>query len=482
VITSADDDAELFPQRSADPLGLDVEQMRRLAHSVTDRVVDHWLELRSGPAIAERKSADLMSELGGPIPELPGDVAAAIEVLISSALPSMQHVGHPRYFARVPGPASFAAILGDWLSTGFNAMASSWTGGSGPTTVELVVVDWLRELVGLPPGAEGILGSGGSAGNATALAVARAAGHDGIVYVSDQTHASIRRGLLSMGWIDGAIHVVPTTSDWRWSTAAVAAAIASDRRRGLSPGIVVATAGTTNTGAVDPLNELADLCATEHLWLHVDGAYGAPAVLSARGKVSLAGIERADSVAFDPHKWLFQPYDVGCVLVRQPGLLEACFTMNPEYLRDVTAGSGEVDLRNRSLELSRRSRALKIWLTFHAYGRQGLARAVDRSISLAERTQTILGEDPEWEVITPAQLGVITFARSNLAAAGHIARAKALTASGYAAISTTELGGRTVFRLCLINPGTTEDDVRGTLKRLASDHWQRAETTPETAE
>jgi glutamate/tyrosine decarboxylase-like PLP-dependent enzyme len=453
------------PGRHTDVLGLDVERFRELGHRLVDRVADHWAELDAGPVLREARAAEL-SSLGGPAPGGPGDVEGLLEQLAGEALGNMQNAAHPRFFARVPSPASFTGILGDWLSTGYNAIAASWSGGSGPSALELTVVDWIRELMGFPVDAEGVLVSGGSLGNMTALAAARHAGWDGGVYISDQTHASVLRGLRALGFAPSQVHVVPAMDRFRWNVDDVSAAVAAgDRGRG----IIVATAGTTNTGAVDPLDALADLCAERDLWLHVDGAYGAPAALTPAGQAALRGMGRADSLAIDPHKWLFQPYDIGCVLVRRPGALEACYTMNPEYLRDVLAtAEEEVDLRNRGLELSRRARAVKLWLTFKTHGTRAIADAIGRCIELAERVQSALQDDPYFEVVTPAQLAVVTFAARGLSSAEHIKRALAVTSGGFAAVSCTELDGRSVYRLCLINPRTTLGDVTDTLARLKS--------------
>jgi glutamate/tyrosine decarboxylase-like PLP-dependent enzyme len=233
--------------------------------------------------------------------------------------------------------------------------------------------------------------------------------------------------------------------------------------------LIVASAGTTNTGSVDPLTDLADLCAAEGLWFHVDGAYGAPAALTEAGRSLLAGMERADSLVVDPHKWLFQPYDLGCVLVRRPGALERAFTMNPEYLKDVQAAdAGEVDFRNRSLELTRRSRAIKLWLTFRTYGLERIQAAIASGIELAEIAERLIHENPQtWELVTPAQLGIVTFARCGSGKREHDAAAQRLTDSGFATVTSTMLKGRSALRLCTINPLTTEDDLRETLRRIA---------------
>jgi aromatic-L-amino-acid decarboxylase len=455
------------PRPGSDPLGLEPEEMRRLGHWLVDRVVDHFEHGGEGPAIRTGTPEELNSALGGPPPREPGDPLGEMRTLVDVALANMQHGDHPRYFARVPGPSSFAGVLGDWLGTGFNAIATSWAGGSGPATVELVVLEWLRSLLGLPEETEGVIVSGGSLASLTGLVAARQATGPGVAYLSDQTHASIGRALLAIGFGPGEVRVLPTDGDLLLTVGAVEAAVAEDRRRGLRPGFVVATAGSVNTGAVDPLGPLADLCEREGLWLHVDGAYGAAAALCEAGREALAGLERADSLVLDPHKWLFQPYDAGCLFVRRPGALEAAFDLTPEYLADTTAASGEVDFRDRGLELTRRSRALKLWLTFRTYGVERIGEAIARGIALAEHAQRELEADDRWRVVTPARLGIVTFELVGAAPGEHAARAAALARDGYAAVTSTELRGRSVLRLCTINPRTTEADVSSTLERLA---------------
>ncbi|MGH2949411.1 MAG: pyridoxal phosphate-dependent decarboxylase family protein, partial [Solirubrobacteraceae bacterium] len=229
------------------------------------------------------------------------------------------------------------------------------------------------------------------------------------------------------------------------------------------PFCVVATAGTTSTGAVDPLPALADVCAEHGLWLHVDGAYGAPAVLCDAGRALLGGLERADSLVLDPHKWLFQPYEIGCVLVREPGLLERTFALSGAYLRDVTGG--EVNFRDRSVQLTRGSRALKLWLSVRVFGLAAFREAVERGIALAEHAEAVLRSRPGWEVASPAQLAIVCFRREgDDALQSRIA--EAMVRDGFAAPSTTELAGRVALRLCTINPRTTFEDVERTIERM----------------
>jgi len=451
---------------TSDSLGLDHERLRALGHLVVDRLADHLAGLRDTPVVRCADPEQLEQRLGGPLAEegSEAELEQLLELLADDGLSNMQLGAHPRFFARVPSPASGVAILAEWLASGMNAIAASWGGGSGPTQLELVSLRWLAQLLGLEEHTEGVLVSGGSVGNLTALAAARHAGYDGRVLLSDQTHASVRRALRIGGWREDQICLIPARERFRWRAADVEAALGSaDDGRA----IIVATAGTTNTGAVDPLEQLGELACRRDLWLHVDGAYGAPAAACQAGRAALAGLGRADSLTLDPHKWLFCPYDIGAVLVRRPGLLEACYAIAPEYLREVTSSSaGEVDLRNRGPELSRRARSAKLWLTLRTYGRRAIADAIARGIALAEEVEALLRSDPRWEVVSPAQLAVICFADRKLDDAAHARAARAVNADGYAAVGCTELAGRIVYRLCLINPATTLQDVAQTLRRL----------------
>jgi glutamate/tyrosine decarboxylase-like PLP-dependent enzyme len=301
----------------------------------------------------------------------------------------------------------------------------------------------------------------------TALAAARAQLGSGVAYLSDQTHASIGRALTALGFSPEEMRVLASDERLRLTAAAVSEAVRTDRRRGRNPRFIVATAGTTNTGAVDELEGLAELAAAEGMWLHVDGAYGAPAALCPSGRAVLRGLELADSLVLDPHKWLFAPYDVGCLFVRRPGVLDRTFSMRPEYLADVRPDTAEVNFGDRGLELTRRSRALKLWLMLKVNGAARVRDAIERCIGLAEHAQRLLESDPSWEVVTPAQLGIVTFAQRDWSAEEHSARAADLAADGFATVTSTVLRDRPVLRLCTINPLTTEADIEQTLRRLA---------------
>ena len=443
------------------PLSLPPDDMRRLGYRVVDRIVEHLERLGELPPVRSGDAEPLRARLGGPPPEQPGDPDAELDVLFDEVLPFIQHADHPRFFARIGSPSNYIGALADAAAAGFNVFTGSWTGGSGPATVELVVLDWLRDWCGLPEGAEGVLTTGGSVANLAGLAAMRTARGPGVVYFSDQTHAAVPRALRVLGLEEA--RVLPSDAGFRLDLGELRAAIAADRAAGRRPACVVATAGTTSTGSVDPLDALADVCAEEDLWLHVDGAYGAPAVLWPEARPLLAGLERADSLVLDPHKWLFQPYEIGCLLVREPELLERTFALEGAYLRDVL--SGEVNFRNRSVQLTRGARALKLWLSIRVFGLAAFRAAVGRGIALSEHAEALLRERPGWEVVTGAQLAIVCFRRE-----GDDARqtriVEAMARDGYALPSTTELGGRVVLRLCTINPRTTEEDVERTIERM----------------
>jgi glutamate/tyrosine decarboxylase-like PLP-dependent enzyme len=450
----------------ADPrLTLTPDEFRRLGHAVIDRLADHLAGLDALPPIAP-PDPDWSAASIAPCPDGPSDPEEALADLFARILPRGQLTMHPRFFARIPSPSNPLSVLADLSGAGVNVFAGSWTGGAGASAVELAVLEWLRGWMGLPDGAEGVLVSGGSVGTLTALAAAaldRVEDRAGATaYVSEHTHSVVKRAWRVLGFAADNLRVLRADAAHRLSVAGVEAALALDREAGLTPFLVVGTAGTTSTGAVDPLADLAALCAREGLWFHVDGAYGAPARLVDPDR--LTGIERADSLVLDPHKWLFQPYEIGAVLVREPGLLERAFAIDGAYLRDT--GGGVVEFRERGLQVTRSSRALKLWLSLRVFGLDAFRAAIAHGIGLAEHAEALLRQRPGWEVVSPAQLGIVCFKWSTHVDAETDAMVQAVVADGYAAPSTTVLDRRTVARICTINPRTTEADILGTIERL----------------
>ncbi len=389
-----------------DPLSLPPDELRRLGHHVWDRLVDRWEALDEQTPIAASDPSWTRASIG-PCPDGPGDAQTAIDALFDEILPRGQRPDHPRFFARVSGPSNPVSVLADLVGAGHNAFAGSWTGGAGASAVELAVLDWLREWMGMPDGSEGVLVSGGSVGTLTALA---AAAHGRIgdrdqatAYLQEHTHAAVAKAWRMLGFNAANLRVLRADPAHRLQPAAVEAALRLDRAAGLEPFVVIGTAGTTSTGSIDPLADLADLAGREDLWFHVDGAYGAPARLTPAGKDLLTGIERADSLVLDPHKWLFQPYEIGAVLVRRPGLLEQTYSLDGAYLRDTQ--SGKVEFRDRGPQLSRGARALKLWLSLNVFGLDAFRAAIATGVALAEHAEGVLLQRGGWEVVSPATLG-----------------------------------------------------------------------------
>ncbi|MGH6718303.1 MAG: pyridoxal phosphate-dependent decarboxylase family protein, partial [Alphaproteobacteria bacterium] len=247
-------------------------------------------------------------------------------------------------------------------------------------------------------------------------------------------------------------------------------AIAADRAAGLRPFLIVANAGTTNTGAIDPLPALGRLAEDDGLWLHVDGAYGAAAALTARGRALLDGLGGAHSVVVDPHKWLFQPYEIGALLVRDPAWLRRAFAMDADYLQDTGAGQGEINFCDHGLQLTRGFRALKLWMTVQVFGMDALQAAIDHGLDLAEHAGRLLEAHPRFEVMTPPSLGVVTFRympKAGGADAINRDLVEAMIRDGFTLATSTTVRGHTVLRLCAINPRTTEADVAAVIDRIA---------------
>ncbi|HET7307162.1 MAG TPA: aminotransferase class I/II-fold pyridoxal phosphate-dependent enzyme [Gammaproteobacteria bacterium] len=458
-------------------LALDREEMRALGYRVVDMIADHWADLADKPAAQTPAARGVSQVLSAPPPDGPASLDSVLEELQREVFSHIAHVNHPRFFAFVPSPANFVGVMGDALAAGYNVFNGTWLAASGAAQIELTVVDWLRRVCGFPEGAGGLFVSGGSMANIVALAVARHRRLDGPnrkarVYFSAQTHSSIERGLRLLGFADAQSVRLPVDDRFRLDVEALAERIHADRAAGLEPFCVVANAGTTNTGAIDPLPELARLCRKEDLWLHADGAFGAAAAVSDRGRRALAGLDQVDSLSIDPHKWLFQPFEIGCVLVRDRNWLRDAFHVLPDYMQDTRAEEETINLGEYGPQLTRSFRALKLWMTLRIFGREALAAAVEHGFELAEQAEQQLKVRNYWEIVSPAQMAMIAFryappdAGPDEADALNAEIVRRLSADGYAMLSSTRLNGRTALRLCTINPRTTRDDIVGTIDRL----------------
>ena len=459
-------------------LELTSEEMRSLGYRIVDQIVEHFDALAGKPVMRVSPRAELEAELREPLPERPTPVDALLDQLRRVVWPNIGNVQHPRFFAFIPSPSNFVSVMADALAAGFNPFAGNWLEGSGPAQIEVVTIDWLREMCGLPETAGGLFVSGGSMANLTALAAARRVtlderSDDAVVYFSDQTHNSIGKALRVLGFAREQIRALPSDEDFRLPVESLRRAVSEDRADGKRPFCVIANAGTTNTGAVDPLNQLADLCERENLWLHVDGAYGAAACLSERGRRLLTGIERADSLSLDPHKWLFQPFEIGCVLARDARLLKNTFHTMAGILEDTKrAEEEEINYYDYGVQLTRGFRALKLWLSIKTFGAAAFREAINRGFEMAEFAESLLRQSDCWRIISPATFGIVTFifvaegcSESEISEI-HRRMVEAMAEDGFAFANSTALRGQTVMRLCTINPRTTEDDVRATIKQL----------------
>jgi aromatic-L-amino-acid/L-tryptophan decarboxylase len=450
-----------------------VESFRRAGHALVDGVADHLAAVSSRP-VWQPLPAELRERLLElPLPERGATLDDVVEKTLRDVLPYAMGNGHPAFFGWVNPPPSEPGVLASLAGAAMNP--SVVAGDHADVHLERAVVRWLAELVGFPhePGA-GLLTSGGSSATIVCLAGARsralaAVGHDVrrdglygaprlVAYVPAEAHSCVRRALELLGLGSGAMRDVPLERG-RLDDAALRATIAADRASGGVPALVVGSAGTVNTGAIDPLDALADVAAAEGLWFHVDGAYGAFGVLDPAIAGRFAGMERADSLVLDPHKWLGVPVDAGCALVKRGDDLREAFSLIPPYLRQ---GTGEPvgTFAEYGFEQTRPFRALRTWATIAARGRLGLAAQVARANELARELATLIEREPELELAAVPETSIVAF---RAAPAGcppsrldHVngALPEAVQARGRAFVTGTVFHGRETLRACILHPET----------------------------
>jgi glutamate/tyrosine decarboxylase-like PLP-dependent enzyme len=453
------------------------EALRKVGDPARRSLLPKVVQLADSAAIAQLRAIGVPAQ-GRPLTQV-------VDEMLETVYPCRAQMDHPRFFAFIPGPSSPLSSLGDLMTAVHNPHGGSWLQSSGPSCIEDELLRWLAAQLGLPASAGGLFVSGGSMANLTALTVARDRLLDeserslGVAYVSEQTHSSVAKGLKIIGFLPQQIRKVAVDADFRLDTAQLAAVIAADRAAGLRPFAVIASAGTTNTGSIDPLRAIRDICDAEKLWMHVDGAYGASIALSPAHRHLLDGIGLADSVSWDGHKWLFQTYGCGVVLLRDRQHLLDSFHTRPEYLRDAKVDADQVNFWDVGPELTRPSRGLKLWLTLQVMGAEAFGSAIEHGCQLAGWAEDELRRHEDWEIVSPAQLAIVNF---RIAPPGlteperdELNRAVSRRAidDGYAAVLTTQLGGKTVLRICAIHPDATEGDMRETVGRL--DAYARAE-------
>ena len=388
------------------------EAMLDLARKAAELLVARAENLPEEGAWDGEFRQELDDRLMAPPPEAGRPAEEVMEQAAKEILPVATRLDHPRCFGFIPSSPTWPGVLADFLAAGFNNNVCTWLVASGPSQLELVVIDWLRNWIGYPEGAGGLLTSGGSAASLDAFVAAReAAGHPDrpTVYLSDQSHSAHIRAARIVGVRPECIRMIPSDERFRLDVNALARSVAEDRAAGFNPIAVCANAGTSSTGAIDPLEGMADFCEAEGIWLHVDAAYGGFAAVTEPGKRLLKGIARADSVGLDAHKWFFQPYEAGCLLVKDVGALERVFAVHPDVLQDTVWGANHPNIADRGLQLSRSIRALKIWMSVQTFGMAAFRRAVSNGMELAGRAGAYVEDSPNLELLTPVSLGVVCF-------------------------------------------------------------------------
>lgn len=448
-----------------------------LSHRILDDAITYLKDVRKRPVWREMP-AEVSSFFSAPLPRSPAPMADVYDDVARNVMPYPMGNVHPRFWAWYMGASNFTGALGDFLA----AIQGSNLGGGNHAAglMDSQVVNWMKETVGFPATAGGTLVSGGSMANIIGLTVARnvKAGVDvrergvGAVpkplryYASDQVHSCHRKAMEALGLGNRALRRIPTDAGLRIDIAALKAAIAEDREAGFEPACVIGTAGTVNTGAVDDLQALAVVAAEEDLWFHVDGCIGALIAIAPQNRSLVAGIEQADSIALDPHKWLHAPFEAGCALVRDASQHRNTFAVTPEYLESTPRGlASGAWLHDYGLQTSRGFRALKIWMALKEHGVEKFGRLIDQNIAQARYLTRLIEAEPALELMAPTTINIVSF-RHRLAGASE-ERLKTfnteimlrLQEEGIAALSDTTVHGRHCLRVAIANHRTRRDDL-----------------------
>jgi glutamate/tyrosine decarboxylase-like PLP-dependent enzyme len=467
------------------PLAIPPEQFRRLGHELVDQIADFLGSLPERRVVPAQGPEDLRALLGGdaPLPEQGEEPGALLGETARLLFDHSSFNGHPRFFGYITASPAPIGMLGDLLAAALNPNCGAWILSPLASEIEAQTVRWIAELIGYPRACGGVLVSGGNMANFTAFLAARVAAasvkiREGglaavetalVVYASAETHTWIQKAADLFGLGTRAIRWIPTDQELRMDVGALRGAIADDLGAGRRPLMVVGTAGSVSTGAVDPLHAIADVCRAQGIWFHVDGAYGGFAAAVRGAAPELDGLARADSVAVDPHKWLYAPLEAGCVLVRDPAALRAAFAYHPPYYHFGVEATNYVDYGPQN---SRGFRALKVWLALRQVGRQGYVRMIGDDLALARRLRERVAAHPELEPLTHA-LSITTFRYvppdlrpqiGEAAAEAHLNRLNQtlldrLQKEGEAFVSNAVVRGRYALRACIVNFNTTVADV-----------------------
>lgn len=473
--------------RGESPVDMSGAEFRRLGHLLVDRIgefFDSLPERRIAPGDPPKSVRERVGFAG--LPQRGASADALLEETAQLLFDHSLHNGHPRFLGYITSSAAPLGALADLLASALNANLGKWDLAPIACEIESQTVQWLAELIGYPTPCGGLMVSGGNMANLHGFMAARKAkipwdvrttgvcgkAQPSTVYASHETHTWIEKAADTSGLGTQAIRWIASDDQLRVDVDALARQIAQDRAAGYLPLLVVGTAGNVSTGAVDPLVELADLCEAENLWFHVDGAYGAPAAALPEASAELRALERADSVALDPHKWLYSPLEAGCTLVRDAATLEDAFSFQPAYYHFADAAAKDPGLNYYELgyQNSRRFRALKVWLGLRHLGREGYTRLIREDIALAERLYERIAAHAEFEALTQ-HLSITTFRYVPDGVSREVAGAEAylnqlnrtlldeVQRSGEFFVSNAILDGRYALRSCIVNFRTSAGDV-----------------------
>lgn len=463
------------------PLEPGPDELRLLIDACADFVVEQIRTLPSQPSWDLEGAEGVAAGFAEPPPDDGCAIASILERLRPAVAKSLNAAG-PGYLAYIPGGGIPSAALADFVALAVNR----FVGIAGPAPalarIEAQAIAWLASLMGYPPGAGGVLTSGGSISNLIAIVTARVARLpedflSGVLYVSEEAHRSVAKAARIAGFPEKSLRSIPVDPRFRLRPDLLEAAIREDGARGLRPFLVVANAGTTNTGAIDPLPEIADIAARHGLWVHADAAYGGFFRLVPQGAARLAGLERCDSITLDPHKGMFLPYGTGCLLVRDPETLRRAHGGQAAYLQDLGHGDGGPSFTELSPELSRDFRGLRIWLPIQLHGLRAFREQIQEKLDLARWAYDELKDEPLLEMLDEPQLSIVAFAcrppaGRGAAAAGLDANAmgaellRRVNARRRVFLSSTTIGGRYVLRICVLSFRTHMDRMRDAVTAL----------------
>jgi glutamate/tyrosine decarboxylase-like PLP-dependent enzyme len=458
------------------PIDMAPEEFRRLGHRAVDLLTEHFASLNAGACRTPVPDAVRRTLLDQPVPREGQGADALLDEVASTILQYPMGNGSPRFFGWVNSPSAPLAVLADMLAAGLNPSVAG--GDHAATYVEHAALGWMRHIVGMPKDSGGILTSGGSVANLIGLAVMRHVKTDGrvradglsgtesplVVYTSSEGHSCLQKAVELLGIGHNHLRRIPVDADCRIDLAALEHHIAADRTAGLTPACIAATAGTVNTGAIDPLARLSEISRREGLWFHVDGAYGGPAALLPELGSWYEGLDRADSVAIDPHKWMYVPVECGCALVRDARAMRDAFSLVPPYLRDDTALPWFSEF---GIQQSRGFRALKLWMALRHIGLNGYRELIGHDIAMARGLQDRVRAAADLELVSAGPLSVTCFRYRPAALDWDEAAIDTLNREildtvqreGRAFLTGTEIHGRFTLRACIVNFRTKESDL-----------------------